>query len=369
MEPKAFGKFTLLEKMGKGSVGTVYRAMDNEAGNIVAIKTFEPTHERPPDVVRRLRDREVRMLISIQHPNVVRYYESGQVGDALYYSMEFVEDSLLKRMREQGEFSLIQKVHILRQTTNALQTMHNQGIVHRDVKPGNILLDESPSGAVHVKVTDLGIAKHVSETDIARADASRTVPGTPKYLSPEQIRLRPVDGRADVFSLGVVAYEVLTGRAPFEARSNEGYLRANRYQPLRSMLQVRPELPAFLDDMVSRMLAREREDRYDSDALARDFDLAYQHLVSDAPLVEQNNPQSLFYVAAEPEAEGEKEEPGQALRIVPAAWAAAVGLLIVGFIAGAALWPRGVDIERGGQDTPLLQTDLARPAAEGLGIE
>ncbi len=212
MEYPELGKFTLLDHMGKGGVANVYRATDNEAGNIVAVKIFEPSEDRPSGVVCNLRDREVRMLISVQHPNVVKYYEMGAVDDVFYYAMEFVENSLLKRMRKGDAFSVADKIHILRQTCNALQAIHHQGIVHRDVKPGNILLDEAPNGAIHVKITDLGIAKHVSETDIVREDPSRRVPGTPKYLSPEQIQLKPVDGRADIFSLGVVAYELLTGQ-------------------------------------------------------------------------------------------------------------------------------------------------------------
>ena len=337
METTDFGKFTLLEAMGKGSVGIVYRATDTVAGNIVAIKIFQADPERPADVVRRLRDREVHMLISIQHPNVVKYYECGQVDGAYYYIMEFVEDSLLKRMRNPSEFTLPEKIHILRQTVNALQGTHNQGIVHRDIKPGNILLDESPSGAIHVKVTDLGIAKHVSETDVERGDFPRRVPGTPKYLAPEQIRLKPVDGRADIFSLGVVAYELLSGRPPFKASSSEEYLKANLRQEPRPLHHVNPDVPVFFSELVGKMLAKEREGRYDSDTLARDLELTYQHLVSNAPLVEQSNPQSIFYVPAAPAVPAPAPRPTRRIEVV--SWVAAVGIVLLGVLVGFTFWP------------------------------
>lgn len=339
MEYEEFGKFTLLDHMGKGGVASVYRANDNEAGNIVAIKIFEPTDTRPPDVVRKLRDREVRMLISMQHPNVVKYYESGSVDESYYYTMEFVENSLLERMRESDGLEVIDKVHILRQTSNALQAIHHQGIVHRDIKPGNILLDEAPSGAIHVKVTDLGIAKHVSETDIVRdEESSRRVPGTPKYLSPEQIQLKPVDGRADIFSLGVVAFELLAGQPPFQASTSDEYLRANLNQDVEPAHHVNGDIPAFISPMVSRMLKKDREDRYDSDTLARDLELTYQHLVSDAPLVENENPESIYYVPPVPEGEEEPVPEEEASRTWQ--YVVSLGLLLIGIGVCLKFYPR-----------------------------
>jgi serine/threonine protein kinase len=161
--------------MGKGGMATVYRAADNSDGTIVAIKIFQTSPERSADLSRKLRDREVRMLVSVQHPNIVKYRTSGEVGDNFFYAMEFVENSLLKRMRSGSDFDLVDKVLILRQTAEALGAIHHQGIVHRDVKPGNILLDQDPNGAIHVKLTDLGIAKNVSET-VGPCAGDRQVP-------------------------------------------------------------------------------------------------------------------------------------------------------------------------------------------------
>ncbi len=310
MEYREFGKYTLLNLMGKGGVGSVYRANDNEAGIVLAIKIYEPSARRSLKIVRGLRDREVRMLISIQHPNVVKYYESGEIENACYYTMEFVEDSLHNHMHNANELTLPDKIHILRQICNALQAIHHQGIVHRDIKPPNILLDQAPSGAFHVKVTDLGIAKRVSEMseDARKSRRSTRVPGTPKYLSPEQIRLKPVDGRADVFSLGIAAFELLAGRAPFKAGDTDGYLKANLEEDPPPVHRVNREVPSFLSPVIAGMMAKDREERYDSDTLARDMELIYQHLISDAPLVEKKNPESVFFVPEVPPAEEGRRE-------------------------------------------------------------
>jgi serine/threonine-protein kinase len=332
------GKYTLLEHMGKGSVASVYRATDNEAGSVVAVKVFEPG-ERTSDVMRRLRDREVRMLVSVQHPNIVRFYGEGEAENCFYYTMELVENSLLQRMHEGDGFSLTDKVDLLRQAANALQAIHHQGIVHRDMKPGNILLDQDEHGAIHVKVTDLGIAKHVSETDVTQEYGKRRVPGTPKYLSPEQIQLRPVDGRADIFSLGVVAHEFLSGQPPLRASTSEEYLKGNLHAEPRPVHQVNPEVPPFISQLVAKMLAKDREERYDSDTLGRDLELTRQHLVSDAPLVEEANPASIFYMPPVPATEppGKDEEVRDGIPV--AAWLAAGAVVAAGVLCSFLLWP------------------------------
>jgi len=338
MENRRLGRYTLLEHLGRGGMAVVYRATDNETGSIVAVKIFQSGPERPPEMSARLRDREVRMLMSVQHPNIVKFRDAGQEGDDYFFAMEFVENSLLKCMRRGAPFELVDTVLILRQTVSALAAIHHQGIVHRDIKPGNILLDQNPNSTAHAKLTDLGIAKNVSETDIVREQMPTRVPGTPKYLSPEQIRLQAVDGRADIFSLGVVAYELLTGTTPFKADSTEAYLKANVEQAHLPVLEVDGSVPKYLSDMVDRMLAKDREERYDSDTLARDLELVQQHLISEAPMVERTNPASMFY---EPPARTGRRFVAAARRpaIAPVSWALALALALVGLVTSLALWP------------------------------
>ncbi|MFW6189523.1 MAG: serine/threonine-protein kinase, partial [Planctomycetota bacterium] len=337
MESREFGKYTLLEHVGKGGVGSVYRARNERDGATVAVKIFEPAGGRSADLTRRLRDREVRMLVSVQHPNIVKFHETGEVGEEYYYAMEFVENSLLKCLRGGREFRLAEKVRILRQSTSALAAIHHQGIVHRDVKPGNMLLDNGRGGAVHVKLTDLGIARRVRETEIAGGGGDGPVPGTPKYLSPEQIMRVRADGRADIFSLGVVAYELLTGELPFQAETPEEYAEANVEQTQAPAGELAEDLPGFLSDMVDRMLAKDREERYDSDTLEQDLRLAEQHLVSGAPLGENQNPVSIFYGGSPDEQPAESRPwPGG---IHPVSWAAALLAVAAAAAAAWAAWP------------------------------
>ncbi len=337
MEPCEFGKFTLLEHVGKGGMGAVYRAFDNETGHIVAVKTFLSSEERPAELSRKLRDREVRMLISIRHPNIVRFFETGHIEDDYYYTMEFVESSLLDWLREGRQVSLLDRIHILRQVADALAAIHRQGIVHRDVKPGNILLDQTPSGSIHAKLTDLGIAKSVSEADIVSEQTHRRIPGTPKYLSPEQILQDALDGRSDVFGLGVLAYELLTASNPFLADDSDGYFRANAEQRQKHVTSVDGSIPRFLGDMVDKMLAKDREERYDSEALARDLELVQQHLISGAPLRERTNPASMFYQPP-PELVRRAAPPAPPLGARAKALAAAV--VLAGVLVTVLLWPR-----------------------------
>ena len=362
MRLREFGNFTLLDHLGKGGMATVYRAANKGDGSIVALKIFSPTEERPVEIQKKLRRREVRMLMAVQHPNIVKFYEEGQVEDELYYAMEFVEDSLQHRMRSSEDFSLLDKIDVLCQTVSALQAVHRHGLVHRDVKPGNILLDQDPSGRLNVKMTDFGIAKNVSEPDIVRAQNSGSVPGTPKYLSPEQIKMKAVDGRSDIFSLGVVAYEFLSGRAPFESDTTDGYLQANVGEQPTPLHQVVADVPEFISQAVEKMLAKDPEDRYDSDNLFDDLKLVEQQLKSGRPLVETQRPESLFYVSAEEEKEAEVAAEGR--RIAPISWAIVVMLAAVGAGVTYALWPApsGTSGTQKRETVPLPSPEQPSPA-------
>ncbi len=365
MEPRQFGNYVLLEHMGKGRVGSVFRARDNRDDSVVAVKVFQSGDEDTPPMSHELRDREVRMLMSVQHPNVVKFLGSGQVGDDYYYSMEFVENNLLSCMRGESDFSLVDKVHILRQTASALVAIHHQGIVHRDVKPGNILLDRDPNGAIHVKLTDLGIAKNVSETDIVPQRTPSRIAGTPKYLSPEQIRLRPVDGRADVFSLGVAAYQLTGGVPPFDAATSKEYLQANIRQHPAPVCEVADDVPEFLGEIIEKMLAKDREERYDSEALLRDLELAEQHLVSGAPLIERTNPGSLFYEP--PPGAPSRGAIAELLRaVVPLSWGLAVAIAAAGVALSVLLWPAAPPEAEAGPRPPQPPADTPRDVLQEI---
>ncbi|HOX37870.1 MAG TPA: serine/threonine-protein kinase [Candidatus Brocadiia bacterium] len=325
MRPKEFGKFMLEEHMGRGGMASVYRAIDTETSRTVAVKIFQLTEERGPDVVKRLRDREVRMLIACEHPNIVRYFESGEVGDNYYYVMEFVQTSLAIRMRHGPYLELNEKVSVIKQTAAALAAVHRTGVVHRDVKPGNILLDDSPELGLRVKITDLGIAKNVVETDIAQT-LGKKIPGTPKYLAPEQIKLQPVDGRADIFALGVMGFEMLSDETPFTADSPDDYLKVNCEQQPRSLKEAKPELPDTLCKVIMKCLEKDREKRYDAEILCDDLQRVEDFMITGLPIPPTSQVGSVFYEAP-PEVEAQVQP------IPVALWA--VSILI--FVAGLAL--------------------------------
>ncbi len=365
MEQSKLGKYTLLEHVGRGGVGSVYRARDEDDGSIVAVKIFASGPDRDTETTRRLRDREVRMLISVQHPNIVKFRESGYLDESYYYAMAFVEVSLLERMREENDYDLLDKVTILRQTTSALVAVHHQGIIHRDVKPGNILLDQDPNRAIHVRLTDFGIAKDVSEPDVVRDEMAGRIPGTLKYLSPEQTRLQNLDGRTDIFSLGVVAYELLTGHEPFHAQKPEDYIAANRRQVQMPARRRDSSIPQYLSDVLDRMLVKDPEERYDSETLLRDLELIQQHLVSGAPMVEQQTPGSMFY---SPPQEAVREKPKARAALAPASWGLALAIAALGVFCTLLLWPEAGAAAGGaapaGYSPPALPAERVELAAE-----
>jgi serine/threonine-protein kinase len=210
MEP--IGRYKILGELGRGAMGVVYRAMDPAIGRPVAIKTILLGEVPDPQERERLRERLMREAQAagiLSHPGIVAVYDVGQQGDMAYIAMEFVNGVTLEKMmlapRPPEPENII---NVLRQTAVALDYAHRKGIIHRDIKPANVMMDED--GAV--KITDFGVAKISTSQQMTQAG---TVLGTPNYMCPEQIQGKQVDGRADQFSLGVIAYEMLTGEKPF----------------------------------------------------------------------------------------------------------------------------------------------------------
>ena len=251
------GRYRIVSFLGAGAMGEVYLAEDPQIDRRLAIKTVRLVG-RPQEIEDRKRRllREARAAGRLLHPNVVTLFDAGEAEGLLYLAFEYVEGTdLAQRLDGSGErLSLRQALRAVRQAAEALDYAHGQGIVHRDIKPSNILLDR----AGRVKVADFGIAKMAGQsTELTMAGS---VMGSPQYLSPEQIRGEELDGRSDLFSLGVVFYEILSGKRPFEGDTITTlvYQILHKEPPPISELRA---VPPRLEELLRRMLAKSHDER------------------------------------------------------------------------------------------------------------
>jgi serine/threonine-protein kinase len=259
------GRYMIIKKLGTGGMATVYLAEDQELGRRIAIKILNAKHASDKQFVERFR-REASSAAGLSHPNIVQIYDRGNAEGTYYIAMEVIEGLTLKELIiERGPSPIPVAVNYARQILAALRFAHRNGVVHRDIKPHNVLVDEEG----RVKVTDFGIA---------RAGASEmtevgSIIGTAQYLSPEQARGAPVDDRSDLYSVGVLLYELLTGVAPYNGDTPVEIAMKHLSAVPEPPSVKRPEVPPELDSVVLRALAKNPEDRYQS-AEEMDADLS-----------------------------------------------------------------------------------------------
>jgi serine/threonine-protein kinase len=257
-------RYALLEPIASGGAAIVWRAYDENLSRTVAIKLLHPHHANDPTVVERF-EREARSAAQLNHPNAVRIYDTGREDDLVFLVMEHVDGpSLREAVRSQGQLEPAVVAAIGEQVASALGEAHRHGLVHRDIKPANILIAADGT----VKVTDFGIAKALSSTD-ASLTTPGTVVGTAAYVAPEQLEDGEVDARADIYALGIVLHECLTGRPAFSGDTATATA-AQRltHEPLPPR-QLRADVPRALDDVLVRATRRNRADRYtDGEAMA-----------------------------------------------------------------------------------------------------
>ncbi len=257
-------RYVLEEPIARGGVAVVWRAWDERLGRSVAVKVLLPHVATDEVTVERFR-REMVSAAAVGHPNVVSIYDTGQVGDLVYLVMEHVDGPSLKEvLRELGPLDPMVAAALGEQVAAALAEAHAQGLVHRDIKPANILL--TSDGVV--KVTDFGIATAVDD-DSPTLTAEGKVVGTAAYLAPEQLQGRTADPRVDVYSLGIVLYECLVGRPPFQGDTPTATATARLTQDVVPPRQLRADVPRELDNVVTRAMARDADDRFPAaDAMA-----------------------------------------------------------------------------------------------------
>src|SRR5258708_35139894 len=264
--PEAIGKYRVTRPLGKGAMGMVYEGFDPIIERRVAIKTILGEYLEAAEMqeaVARFK-REAQAGGRLQHPSIVGVYEYGQDGEMAFIVMEYVEGRELKRMLADGpRFELIEIFEIMKQLLGALDYSHKQGVVHRDIKPANVMIMPGPK----VKVMDFGIAR-LESSSLTQVG---TVVGTPTHMSPEQLMGIPADGRADIWSSGVILYEMLTGTNPFLAETPAAVM--------HRVLQLEPDPPSSLnaalppgfDGVLARALAKKADQRFQT---AKEFNAA-----------------------------------------------------------------------------------------------
>lgn len=252
-------RYTIEREVGAGGMATVYLANDLKHDRKVALKVLRPELSEAMGSERF--PREIKFVAQFNHPHILSLYDSGEAQGFLYFVMPYVEgESLRDRLAREKQLPVSDSVRILREVADALAYAHARGVVHRDIKPGNVLL----SGR-HAVVTDFGVAKAIAGSGGDNTTTVGIAVGTPQYMAPEQAMGETnIDHRADIYALGILGYEMLAGRAPFDAATAQGILAAQVMTVPADLQLARPGIPALLSDAVMRCLAKNPADRWQS---------------------------------------------------------------------------------------------------------
>ena len=313
----ADGRYTVGQMIGTGGMADVYLGLDTRLNREVAIKVLRRDLAKDPAFVARFR-KEALAAGGLNHPGIVAVYDSGEENNSPYIVMELVSGQTLRQKLQAGQLPLSTSLEIIKGILQALDYSHNKGIIHRDIKPSNIMITDSGD----IKVMDFGIAR---ATDDIGATLTNTwnVVGTAQYLSPEQATGEMADGRSDLYSLGCLMYELLTGRPPFTGDTPVSVAYQHVSSPLTPASQINPALDTNLDQMLEVVLAKDPNDRY-QDAIAMLEDL--EHVIKGEPVTTKIK----------------KIFPRRKLFTSLTVVAAGIALLAVGYFASA---PTGVSVK------------------------
>jgi serine/threonine-protein kinase len=258
MSAEKFSRYELREELGQGGMAAVYRAYDPLFEREVALKILKRELLNDPQVRERF-ERETKIIARLEHAAIVPVYDVGHDNDQLFFVMRYMAGGSLTERIESRSLTLAEIAHILQRVAAALDYAHDRGVIHRDLKPGNILFDEYNNAYI----SDFGIAK------LARATTKLTssgIIGTPTHMSPEQARGEEVDGRSDVYSLGVILFEMLSGKMPFDATTPLGMAFKHATYPIPNIRDINPNLPKGIEAVIKKVMAKERDQRYRSGA-------------------------------------------------------------------------------------------------------
>ena len=253
-----FGRYEIMQLLGRGGMGIVMRGFDPALNRHSAVKVLAPELASSAAARRRF-SREAKSAAAVVHPHVVPIQTVDEHAGLPYLVMPVVEGrSLQQRVDQSGPLAVIEVVRIAAQIADGLSAAHAQGLVHRDIKPANILLE---NGVERVQITDFGLARAANDASMTR---SGVIAGTPQYMSPEQAHGDEIDARSDLFSLGSVIYFMLTGRSPFRAETTMGVLNRIANDQPRRLRSLHPEIPAWLQNIVARLLEKNPDKRFES---------------------------------------------------------------------------------------------------------
>ena len=277
-------RYYVMRKLGEGGMGQVYLAEHVRMGRKSALKVMHPRAVHDADAISRF-NREAANASRISHPNVAAIYDFGETSEGvIYLAMEYVEGEPLTALVERaGALPPLRAADLVRQAADALQAAHDMGIVHRDLKPDNIMLTRNRDGSDCVKVVDFGIAK--AQGTSQKVTKTGLIVGTPEYMSPEQLAGDPLDGRSDIYALGLVAFHLLTGRLPFPSESAQESMIMRLTERPRRLADVRGDVawPAELQAVLDRALERDASRRYASASeFGRDFARAVERMPESA---------------------------------------------------------------------------------------
>jgi serine/threonine protein kinase len=248
-------RYTIIEELGRGGMGRVYKASDTELSEKVALKLINPKISADKKTIERFRN-ELKLARKIRHKNVCQMYDLNKENEKYYITMEYVPGEDLKSfIRRSRQLSINGAISIARQVCEGLIEAHIHGVVHRDLKPSNIMIDRDGN----VRIMDFGIARSLKSKGITGAGI---MIGTPEYLSPEQADGEDVDGRSDIYSLGVILYEIVSGRLPFQGDTPLSLAVKHRIEKPKNPRTINPQIPESLSQIILKCLEKNREDRY-----------------------------------------------------------------------------------------------------------
>jgi eukaryotic-like serine/threonine-protein kinase len=343
-------RYEILQLLGEGGMGAVYKARDGEVDRFVALKIIRPELASRPDILARFKQ-ELILARQVTHKNVIRIFDLGEADGMKFITMDFVEGHDLKTiLREKGKFTHDEAVKIITQLCRALDAAHTEGVIHRDLKPQNIMVDAKG----RVTVMDFGIARSLEMTGMTQTGS---LVGTPEYMSPEQAKGEDVDARSDLFTVGIIFYELLTGKTPFHADTTYATLLKRTHERARAPMELDPGISPQINSVVMKCLETDREQRY-----ASALDIV--HDIGQGTLTVSRTALSAIAVPSAPPSVAPGVSVLQRYRLWLAAGAAVIILAVVGIVFRGKIFPGTAKHHAGGPTVSLLILPLRNASGD-----